>query len=97
MGKRAHLIFKTHYWTQKNLKNTVVLISHSDSHRVSHIDTVSIMYYLYKKLNYIKTLRQLDKKWLKMVIYMLHSVKKHFSKSKSHSLTGARDQETFLA
>ena len=39
----------------------------------------------------------LDEKRLKPVIYMRHSFKNYFSKSKSHSLNAAHDQKTSLA
>ena len=38
-----------------------------------------------------------DKKRLETVIYIRHSVKNYFSKSKSHSLNAAHDQKTSLA
>ena len=37
---------------------------------------------------------RLNEKRLKTVIYMCHSVKNYFSKSKSHSLNAAHDQKT---
>ena len=48
-----------------------------------------------KKINGIKKLLRLHKKKrLKMVIYKRQPVKRHLSKSKSHSLMEAHDQNT---
>ena len=38
----------------------------------------------------------MEEKRLKTVIYMRHSVKKHFSKAKSHCMIEAHDQKTSL-
>ena len=44
-----------------------------------------------------KKLGHLDEKTAKTFIYMCHSVKNYFSKSKRHSLNAAHDQKTSLA
>ena len=44
-----------------------------------------------------KKMGHLNEKRLKTVIYMRHSIKNYFSKSKSHSLNAAHDQKTSLA
>ena len=54
-------------------------------------------HYFAQKTKLSKKLGQLDEKTAKMVIYMRHSLKKHFSKSKSHSLIEAHDQTILLA
>ena len=83
----ANFELETHFHA---LQNTVVSISEvyiSIKHRRKNIFT--------KNKLQGKKLRHLDEKWLKRVIYMPHSVKKYFSKSKSHSLNAGHDQKNF--
>ena len=86
----AHLEFKTHYRTHKN-----TVVSTSEVHIL--INLLLKTFRKKPKSNKLinKKIGQLDKKRLKIVIYMRHSVKKkHFSKLKSHSLIAAHDQKT---
>ena len=73
----AHLEFKMHDQTAVSISEVHKLIQLLNN----------------KKLSYKQKMVQVDKKRPKMVIYMLHSVKKHFSTSKGHSLIKAHDQK----
>ena len=75
------------------LQNTVILNS-----KVYISKKASNKNYFYKKSNLKqKNWATSTKKQLKTVIYMCHSVKNYFSKSKSHSLNAAHGQKTSLA
>ena len=80
-----------------HLKRIIWLTKKSINFGVMHIDSASMKQIHKKAALHARKLTKLSKKRLKTVIYMLQSVKKHFSKSKSRALNAAHEQKTFLA
>ena len=84
----ANFELKTHF---PALQNTDI------NFRGLHFNIASNKNYLHKPNYQKKNWGTYTKKRLKTDIYMCHSVKNYFSKSKSHSLNAAHDQKTSLA